>query len=121
MGRRRDGDCGDGFHRLNGHGDAEEEAGNGVVQSREDESGAEVEAVDEREGEDDGDVGSKVADSAAEFGPEGCFEAEAGGERREAGAEGTTELGGRIHGCCVVKQDGAGLEIFLVSVIGWIN
>ena len=83
MGGRGDGDGGDGFHGLNGHGDSEEDTGDGVVEGGEEEGGAEVEAVDEREGEYDGNIGAEIADGAAELGPEGCFEAEAGGEERE--------------------------------------
>lgn len=41
-----DGDGGDGFHGLDGHRDAEEEAGGEVVEGGEDEGGAEVEVGD---------------------------------------------------------------------------
>lgn len=83
MGGFRDCDRGDGLHGLDGHGDGEEEAGEEVVEGGEDEGGGEVEVVDEGEGEDDGDVGTEVADGATQLRPDGGFEAEAGGEGGE--------------------------------------
>lgn len=46
MGGLGDGDGGDGFHRLDGHRDVEEEAGGDVVESSEDESGGEIQIRD---------------------------------------------------------------------------
>ncbi|GMP65506.1 hypothetical protein CsSME_00026259 [Camellia sinensis var. sinensis] len=54
-----DGDGGDGFHGLDGHGGAEKEAGGDVVEGGEDERG-------------------EVADGAPKFGPDRGFEAEVG-------------------------------------------
>ncbi|PON89419.1 hypothetical protein TorRG33x02_147700, partial [Trema orientale] len=81
-GRLGDGDGGDGLHGLDRHGDAEEEAGGDVVESGEDEGGAEVEVGDQAEGQDYGDVRAQVADGAGELGAEGGFQAET---RRDVG------------------------------------
>lgn len=62
MSRLSDGDGGDGFHRLNGHRNAEEEAGGDVVESGEDQGGSEVEVRDQSESENNGDVSAEVAD-----------------------------------------------------------
>lgn len=69
-------DGSDGLHGLDGHGDAEEEAGGEVIEGGEDEGGAEVEVGDEGEGQDDGDVGAEVTHCAGELGAERGFEAE---------------------------------------------
>lgn len=60
-----DGDGSNGFHGLDGHGDAEEETGSDVVEGGEDESGAEVEVGDEGEGKYYGDISAEVAYGAA--------------------------------------------------------
>lgn len=76
MGGLRDSDGGDGFHGLDGHWGAEEGAGGDVIEGCEDEGGGEVEIDDERERENDGDVGAEVADGATQLGEEGGLEAE---------------------------------------------
>lgn len=76
MGGLGDGDGGDGLHGLDGHGDAEEDAGGDVVEGGEDEGGGEVEVGHQGEGQDDGDVGAEVADGAGELRREGGLQAE---------------------------------------------
>lgn len=80
IGGLRDGGGGDGFHGLDGHRGAEEDAGGDVVEGGEDEGGGEVEIDDQRQRKNYRDVGAQVAHGAAQLGEEGGLQAERGGD-----------------------------------------
>lgn len=101
MSRLGDGGGGDGFHRLYGHGGAEEDAGGDVVEGGEDEGGGEIEIHDERQRENDGDVSAEVADGAAQLGEEGSLEAEGG---RDAAAHPVDVPGEERCGGCGLRR-----------------
>lgn len=67
MGGLRNGDRGDGLHRLYGHGDIEEKPGGYVVEGGKDKGSSQVKVGDEGEGNHDGDESAQVPHGAGEF------------------------------------------------------